>query len=67
MLLEEGFSVCSVDLSESMLFYAMKERWNRRKQAAFDTWSQYKISNDVIKAIVIYGAMELFDLCITRK
>lgn len=38
MLLEEGFRVLSTDASDKMLKYALKERWNRRKEDAFDTW-----------------------------
>ncbi|XP_076324770.1 glycine N-methyltransferase [Tachypleus tridentatus] len=38
MLLEEGFKVTSVDASDKMLKYALKERWNRRKDPAFDGW-----------------------------
>ncbi|KAH8308440.1 glycine N-methyltransferase [Drosophila kikkawai] len=38
MLVEEGFEVVSVDASDKMLKYALKERWNRRKEAAFDSW-----------------------------
>jgi len=38
MLLEEGFRVTSTDASDKMLKYAMKERWNRRKQPAYDNW-----------------------------
>uniref|UniRef100_A0A1A9W732 Glycine N-methyltransferase n=1 Tax=Glossina brevipalpis TaxID=37001 RepID=A0A1A9W732_9MUSC len=38
MLLEEGFEVVSVDASDKMLKYALKERWNRRKEPAFDNW-----------------------------
>ncbi|KAJ8919268.1 hypothetical protein NQ315_003852 [Exocentrus adspersus] len=38
MLLEEGFEVVSVDASDKMLKYALKSRWNRRKEAAFDNW-----------------------------
>lgn len=41
MLLEEGFEVVSVDASDKMLKYALKERWNRRKEAAFDNWSKW--------------------------
>lgn len=40
MLLEEGFEVVSVDASDKMLKYALKSRWNRRKEAAFDNWSK---------------------------
>ncbi|XP_071995957.1 glycine N-methyltransferase isoform X2 [Engystomops pustulosus] len=38
MLVEEGFSVVSVDASDKMLKYALKTRWNRRKEPAFDKW-----------------------------
>ncbi|PNF13848.1 Glycine N-methyltransferase [Cryptotermes secundus] len=38
MLLEEGFKVTSVDASDKMLKYALKARWNRRKEEAFDNW-----------------------------
>lgn len=38
MLLEEGFEVVSVDASDKMLKYALKERWDRRKDPAFDKW-----------------------------
>lgn len=38
MLLEAGFDVVSTDASDKMLKYALKDRWNRRKEAAFDKW-----------------------------
>ncbi|XP_053169389.1 glycine N-methyltransferase [Hemicordylus capensis] len=38
MLVEEGFAVTSVDASDKMLKYALKERWDRRKEEAFDNW-----------------------------
>ncbi|XP_076834158.1 glycine N-methyltransferase [Brachyhypopomus gauderio] len=38
MLLEEGFTVVSVDASDKMLKYALKARWDRRKETAFDQW-----------------------------
>lgn len=38
MLLEEGFDVVSVDASDKMLKYALKTRWDRRKEPAFDNW-----------------------------
>lgn len=40
MLVEEGFEVVSVDASDKMLKYALKERWNRRKESGFDNWSK---------------------------
>ncbi|KAJ7991319.1 hypothetical protein DPEC_G00296090 [Dallia pectoralis] len=38
MLVEEGFKMTSVDASDKMLKYALKERWERRKESAFDQW-----------------------------
>jgi len=38
MLVEEGFSMTSVDASDKMLKYALKTRWNRRKEPFFDKW-----------------------------
>ncbi|XP_070999593.1 glycine N-methyltransferase-like [Oncorhynchus clarkii lewisi] len=38
MLVEEGFKMTSVDASDKMLKYALKERWERRKERAFDQW-----------------------------
>ncbi|KRT83478.1 methyltransferase [Oryctes borbonicus] len=38
LLLEEGFEVVSVDASDKMLKYALKTRWARRKETAFDNW-----------------------------
>ena len=43
MLLEEGFQVVSVDASDKMLKYALKTRWERRNERAFDNWSEYKV------------------------
>lgn len=43
MLIEEGFQVVSVDASDKMLKYALKERWNRRKDPGFDDWSKVLI------------------------
>jgi len=37
-LLEEGFEVASCDASDKMLKYALKTRWARRKEPAFDRW-----------------------------
>lgn len=38
LLLENGFDVVSVDASDRMLKYALKTRWERRKEEAFDKW-----------------------------
>lgn len=43
MLVEEGFEVVSIDASDKMLKYAIKERWNRRKEPGFDNWSRFFI------------------------
>lgn len=43
MLLEEGFEVVSVDASDKMLKYALKSRWDRRKEPAFDKWGERKL------------------------
>lgn len=49
MLLEEGFEVVSVDASDKMLKYALKARWNRRKEPAFDKWGIVQRSRVVIE------------------
>ena len=41
MLLEEGFTVTSVDASDKMLKQAHKTRWNRRKEEKFDEWGMF--------------------------
>lgn len=38
MLVEEGFNLVSVDASDKMLKYALKKRWERRKEPFFDNW-----------------------------
>ncbi|KAK3740062.1 hypothetical protein QZH41_011405, partial [Actinostola sp. cb2023] len=38
MMLENGFSVTSLDASDKMLKHALRIRWNRRKEEAFDNW-----------------------------
>ncbi|KAF5277915.1 hypothetical protein FQA39_LY06067 [Lamprigera yunnana] len=38
MLVEEGYEVVSIDASDKMLKYALKTRWNRRKEPLFDNW-----------------------------
>uniref|UniRef100_A0A131Y370 Glycine N-methyltransferase n=1 Tax=Ixodes ricinus TaxID=34613 RepID=A0A131Y370_IXORI len=38
LLLEEGFQVTSVDASDRMLKYALRTRWNRRNEKAFNEW-----------------------------
>ncbi|XP_053600330.1 glycine N-methyltransferase [Plodia interpunctella] len=38
MLVEEGFSMVSVDASDKMLKHALKARWERRKDSKYDEW-----------------------------
>uniref|UniRef100_A0A336N068 Glycine N-methyltransferase n=1 Tax=Culicoides sonorensis TaxID=179676 RepID=A0A336N068_CULSO len=38
LLIEEGFEVVSIDASDKMLKYALKKRWNNRKDPKFDKW-----------------------------
>lgn len=53
MLLEEGFEVVSIDASDKMLKYALKARWNRRKEPEFDKWGKNKLV--VFKIFVSVG------------
>lgn len=41
MLLEEGFEVTSIDASDKMLKYALRTRWERRRDPAFDKWGKH--------------------------
>ena len=47
LLLEEGFEVVSIDASDKMLKYALRERWARRKEASFDKWGKTKIKQNL--------------------
>jgi glycine N-methyltransferase len=38
LLCDNGFHVTSCDASDKMLKYALKTRWQRRKEEAFDRW-----------------------------
>lgn len=49
MLLEEGFEVVSVDASDKMLKYALKARWERRKERAFDNWGKYRSNAEIFE------------------
>lgn len=40
MLVEEGFEVVSTDASDKMLKYAIKKRWERRREPNFDNWGK---------------------------
>lgn len=44
MLLEEGYKVMSIDASDKMVMNAFRERWDRRKEEAFDKW-EIELSN----------------------
>lgn len=43
MLVDEGFKVVSVDASDKMLKYALKARWENRKNPNYDQWGMYYI------------------------
>lgn len=36
------FNLVSCDASDKMLKYALKERWDRRKEPNFDNWGKFK-------------------------
>lgn len=38
MLVEEGFEVVSIDASDKMLKYALRARWERRREMNFENW-----------------------------
>jgi SAM-dependent methyltransferase len=40
LFLENGFKMMSFDASDKMLKYALKTRWERRKEQAFDKWGR---------------------------
>ena len=40
MLLDSGFNITSSDGSDKMLKYALKTRWDRRKETAYDNWGE---------------------------
>lgn len=61
MLVEEGFTVTSVDASDKMLKYALKERWNRRKEDAFDNWGN--LAFVWIKTVYLFIYFTLFISC----
>ena len=52
MLLEEVFQVTSIDASDKMLKYALKKRWDRRKEEAFDKWGNRLIFQMLQKYLV---------------
>jgi hypothetical protein len=54
MLLEEGFRLTSVDLSDKMLKYALKTRWKRRKEPAFDAWGTW-----LTHLLLVYAILDL--------
>ncbi|ERL91919.1 hypothetical protein D910_09242 [Dendroctonus ponderosae] len=61
MLVEEGFEVVSVDASDKMLKYALKSRWARRRDSAFDKWSKLSIlfaQTRLIKPFIFFAAIE---------
>lgn len=65
MLLEEGYEVVSVDASDKMLKYALKERWNRRKEPAFDRWGKSLKSTNKQEKIDFQVFSSLYTLYLT--
>lgn len=55
MLLEEGFDVVSVDASDKMLKYALKERWNRRTEPAFNNWGKRPMGIWIIAVLLMWS------------
>ena len=52
LMVEEGFSVTSVDASDKMLKYALKVRWARRKEPEFDNWGWFYVTVLVIHILI---------------
>ena len=48
MLLDEGFKMVSSDASDKMLKEALKIRWDRRKEPAYDNWGKYLFSTTIL-------------------
>ena len=59
LLLENGFSVLSTDASEKMLKYALRKRWDRRKELTFDKWGMF--------TLIIGGLIYLFKVINLKK
>lgn len=60
MLVEEGFEVVSCDASDKMLKYALKERWNRRKETNFDKWGMNQVHTFITCYISIQRTCNCF-------
>lgn len=54
LLLEEGFDVTSVDASDKMLKYALKSRWNRRKDPKYDRWGILNIYLSLFRLLIYF-------------
>lgn len=56
-LVENGFNVMSFDASDKMLKYALKTRWERRKEPAFDAWGKKRcfLHSTLAKFVLEYG------------
>lgn len=75
MLIEEGFNVVSVDASDKMLKYALKARWDRRKEPAFDQWGMtffilFRLKCHVRKHVKVIHTIVfsvVFKVCIIRS
>ena len=59
MLVEEGFEVVSCDASDKMLKYALKERWNRRKETNFDKWGMHTLITCYFQLLSSYNKLAI--------
>lgn len=63
MLVEEGFNMVSVDASDKMLKYALKARWERRKEMAFDQWGEKDFPLNKNYRSTFFGGMHIAHHC----
>lgn len=59
MLVEEGFNMVSVDASDKMLKYALKARWDRRKESAFDQWGRKVWINSWLLSSAMFASVSV--------
>ncbi len=64
MLLEEGFQVTSIDASDKMLKYALKKRWDRRKEEAFDKWGNRLKFHMSKKLLMLFSMLFSYVICV---
>lgn len=67
MLVEEGFEVVSCDASDKMLKYALKERWNRRKETNFDNWGKIQVHTLITCYFQLYSPFNEFVIILSVR